>query len=139
VDIEEFWRHIDWCGKRSSDIETFNKVLEDVLQTFAPNQLPAFHDHLWKCMAEVQRCDAIWEACGLDYDRDGDWGERYAGWVVAQGREFYDAALHDPQRLGDSIVPTDEDEIFYCDNFIFAAACVYRDKTGNDTEDWYRK
>jgi hypothetical protein len=80
-------------------------------------------------MVESYRWD-LWAVayivnCGCSDDDFDD----FRGWLLAQGKDRYQAALEAPERIGDWVEPGDPVE---CENFVYVARRAYEEKTGRE-------
>jgi hypothetical protein len=57
---DEFWSLIDACRRQSADIQTFNRVLEAMLDGWDLPRLAAFHKVMWHDIG-VYNEDEVWE------------------------------------------------------------------------------
>jgi hypothetical protein len=141
---ERFWHLIDLCRTHAVTTESFTTLLEETLAKLPAKDLWAFHQGVWKYVEELQfKCgyadpsntgfndqlnDCLSRHMGLELG--GDTGECYVGWVISQGREFYDLLRKQPQRAAERL-PT-WDEIWQGENVLFVAMRVFRNRTGQD-------
>lgn len=88
--------------------------------------LAAFHRLFWERMAESYRWD-LWAVAYIVNGGCSDDGfDYFRGWLIAQGRAYYEAALQDPRRAADRARPDEcEDE-----EMLSAAFSLYEKKTG---------
>jgi hypothetical protein len=74
-----------------------------------------------------------WDLWGAAFVINGgcsdDGFEYFLGWLIAQGRDYYQAALADPEQAGRRAQPGDMVE---CESIAYAAVKAYEAKTGKD-------
>jgi hypothetical protein len=127
MDRNEFWQVIEG-SRRGSDLDAQIESLRERLSSYAPSDVADFHKHLQKLLAESY----AWTLWGAAYLINGgcsdDGFDYFRGWLIAQGRQWFERASADPDLLAD--LPGLEDfaeleEIWYVANQ------VYEEKTGS--------
>jgi len=108
---------------------TFNSVLEAMLNAWELPKLAAFHKVMWRHLG-VYNDDDLWDVTAPLAGISGDdtW-ECYGGWLIAQGRTFYEAVMRDPKVATTRVPPLDD--IFEGESVIFVAQRVCGKKTGD--------
>lgn len=114
---DEFWAVVEDCRRRSADSVAFGEVVTATLAGWDFRRMAAFHNTLWYDVGVFHR-GRLWDVmCAIDetLGSQNSW-ERYGGWLVAQGREFHEAVMRDPElartRLPDEAALSDEGIIF---------------------------
>lgn len=129
INKDTFWTLIsqgrEQCGQ---DVHALAQWLEDRLMELGPEQALNF-DYI----AHVYRAAAykygLWNAASIMCDGCTDDGfTDFRGWLIAQGRDVYMAALKDPDSLAD--VPTDRD--CCCETLCYVGSYAYEELTGRD-------
>jgi hypothetical protein len=128
---DRFWGIVEECRRSSGDVFAFNERLVAYLAGCDLPTIVAFSSAMGGKTGEYPNSSfrGTLREAGRDYSTDGSW-QRYMGWLVAQGREFYDAVLEDPD-VALSRLPESED----CQNHepvIFAASAAIRRKSGGE-------
>jgi hypothetical protein len=127
MDRDRFWKIIDWARERTEDAEEVAEVVTEVLESHSPEEIVAFDRALWERRQESYRYD-VWAAAYIVNGGCSDDGfEYFRGWLIAQGREFFEAVLADPQRVGDRVPEGEEVE---CEEMLYVARQAYENKTG---------
>jgi hypothetical protein len=132
-DRQEFWKYIEQCRTASHSMKEFAQQLESLLDTWEFPALAAFHRIMWSDIG-VYHDEGNGELSELmsqqvEYlDSDDAW-EWYGGWLIAQGQEFFEAVLRDPQ-VALTRLPSPED-VREGESVIFAAQRVCLKKTDN--------
>jgi Protein of unknown function (DUF4240) len=126
---DEFWAVVEQCRARAADMREFNRRLEAALDDWELPKLAAFHKAMWFDVG-VYHEDEFREVVqrAADYlQSDNSW-DSYGGWLIAQGREFHEAALRDP-RLALARLPP-PDDVWEGESVIFVAQRVCFRRTG---------
>ena len=73
--------------------------LQDRLMSMGPEQAQAFHDilHIYEELADQY---GLWDAAMMEWCSDDGFID-FRAWLIAQGREVYQAALKEPDSLAD--------------------------------------
>ena len=129
INKDTFWVLIgqakEQCGQ---DMDAFAQWLEDRLMEMSPEQALNF-DNIVHGYRDLAYKYGLWAAAAILCDGCTDDGfVDFRGWLIAQGREVYMAALKDPDSLTD--VPA-------CDNYYFESLgyvgdLTYAKLTGRD-------
>src|SRR5262249_47850920 len=130
---DEFWMYIEQCRAQAVGMPEFNRLLEAMLDAWDLPKLAAFHKVMWFDVGvyhdegERELWDLMYRAA--DYlGSDNSW-DSYGGWLIAQGREFYEAVMRDP-RVALTRVPQ-PDDVWEGETVIFVAQRVCLKKTDN--------
>ena len=102
INKDTFWALIDQakehCGQ---DLNAFAKYLENRLMEMGPEQALDF-DNIVHAYWDLAYKHGLWSAASILCDGCTDDGFiDFRGWLIAQGREVYMAALKDPDSLAD--------------------------------------
>jgi Protein of unknown function (DUF4240) len=125
---DEFWSSIELCRQHSDCMPAFNRVLEAMLDHWELPRLAVFHKVMWSDIG-VYHDDTFWEIMyrAADYlGSDNSW-DSYGGWLIAQGRDFHEAVMRDPQVALTRIPPPEE--VWEGESVIFLAQRVCMKKT----------
>jgi hypothetical protein len=126
---DEFWSHIEECRQHSDGISSFNRLLEATLDTWPLPKLAAFHKVMWFDLGVYHDDGELWSLMypAVKYlGSDNSW-DNYGGWLIAQGREFFEAVMHDPN-IALTRIPS-FDEVHEGESVIFVAQRVCSKKT----------
>jgi Protein of unknown function (DUF4240) len=101
ITLDELWEHIEQCHAGAAGMREFSRLLESLLDTWALPKLAAFHWVMWSDIGvyHEERDRELWELMyqAADYvGSDNSW-DSYGGWLIAQGREFFEAVMRDSQ------------------------------------------
>jgi hypothetical protein len=124
---DEFWTYVGQCRQHSDSMKAFNRLLEAMLDTWELPKLAAFHKVMWDDIG-VYNDDDLWAVVESLTGIGGDdtW-ECYGGWLIAQGRTFYEAVMRNPKVAATRVPPMDD--IFQGESVIFVAQRVCGKKT----------
>jgi hypothetical protein len=125
MDVNAFWEIIAGARSEAADDEEFLSKIAARLRTLSAGELLAFERHFNR----IHRESFGWRLWGAAYLMNGgcsdDGFEYFRAWLIAQGRETFEAVLEDPDRLAMLINPEAELE-----EFMYVAGDVYEEKTG---------
>lgn len=124
---DRFWRLIEEAGGR----ESFQMAakLQGALSKLRAEEILGFQLRLNACMLESYRWDLWAVAYIINGGASDDGFEYFRGWLIAQGRAYYEAALKDPVRAADRAGQDQQNEN---EEFLYSAVEAYRVKTGKD-------
>ena len=132
INKDTFWTLIDQgrecCGKNAYQLAQW---LEDRLIEMGPAQALNF-DYIALTYRAMAYKYGLWNAASIMCDGCTDDGFTYfRGWLIAQGREVYMAALKDPDSLAD--VPANGD--YCCETLCYAGSYAYEQLTGRSIDE----
>src|SRR5690606_25467601 len=106
---DEFWTLIDDARAAAGvsevveDADGIVEALTELLSKRTPEEIFAFEHRLGLCFRECF-LDPLWGVAYIVNGGCSDDGFDYAlGWLIAQGRAHYEAALKDPQAMVDGL------------------------------------
>ena len=127
---EEFWHHIESIDKealREGDEDTAIVPLEEQLTSLSVAELESFEEHLAQCLYALDG-QAFADESGESGDSDD--GFLYARcFVIAQGKDRYEATLANPQ-----LMPKTLDG--WCEALLYAQRNAWARLTGKDASEW---
>jgi hypothetical protein len=124
----EFWSHIEQCRSQADGMPAFNRRLEAILDDWELPKLGAFHKAMW-CNIGVQPGEDLLDLMYEVAEHVGvDEGYGYAGWLIAQGRDFHEAVMRD-ERVALTRIPSQED-VHEGESVTWASTRVCVKKTG---------
>ena len=128
---EAFWEHIDAARSAAMfDRARLPEALRDELAEMAEDELLAFLRHFHDARGEAFRHElwaAAWIAGGGATEEDFS---DFRDWLITLGREAFEDALRDPQRLLDHAEPAELEDPFDAEVATVMAE-VYEDVTGD--------
>ena len=113
INKDTFWKLIDQGREQcSQDVYALAQWLENRLMEMGPEQALNF-DYVAHAYRAAAYKHGLWSAASILCDGCTDDGfTDFRGWLIAQGREVYMAALRDPDSLADA--PDYQDQRFVC-------------------------
>jgi hypothetical protein len=109
--------------------------LVDRLAAVAPDQIVAFELAFDRITEQGYRWD-LWAAAYLMRGGCSDDGfDYFRGWLIAQGRTFWERAVADPDFLASAGVDPDDDMV-ECEDILGAASTAYARQTGDEEAFW---
>lgn len=131
---DEFWALIDSSRRGTEDPEEQVEKLIEMLAKLSEEQIFDFDRHYQEAHRDAFRSD-IWAAAYIINGGCSDDGfDYFLGWLIAQGKRFFEATLADPQHAGTKAEPGDFVE---CESMLGAASSAYEQKTGKT--DFYER
>ena len=129
INMDTFWALLDQaadvCGH---DLNAEDEWLADQLRSMEPRQALRFH-HIAQRYMQLSDKYGLWSAArvmsGCCIDTDSTFSD-FRGWLIAQGKEPYLAALKDP----DSLAKLEPYGDCAFDSLYFVGGYVYESKTG---------
>ncbi len=126
---DAFWKLIAKSRRGAEDIDEQMDKLSGLLRELEPKEIVSFDRRFLECARAAFRND-LWAAAYIINGGCSDDGfDYFVGWLVAQGRAYFEAALADPEKAGRRVEPGEEVEC--CDIWAMAAR-AYEEKTGAD-------
>jgi hypothetical protein len=140
VQTDEFWTIVEAARTGVADTATeadeVADALVELLSGFIPARIVAFELALDEVTSEAYRLD-LWAAAYLmNGGCSDDCFDYFRGWLIAQGRDVWDAALADPDSLADIVSADLEDESFDGEGLLVAASRAYKRVAGDDARFW---
>ena len=127
MDRDSFWKIIDDARNSASDVYGVAPLVVEHLQTLESDDIISFGQNMSDILDETYR----WDLWAVGYIVNGgcsdDGFEYFRAWLVAQGRERFEAALENPNVIGDWAEP-DENE---CEDLMSAGWDAFHAKTGD--------
>ena len=125
---DTFWSVVDEARHSDTDCEQVAANVLERLRTMPPADILAFCRHVDECLAASYRYD-LWAVAYIVNGGCSDDGfEYFRGWLIAQGREYFEAALAQPERAADRIEPgNDHNE---CEDILYGPPMLYGQITG---------
>jgi hypothetical protein len=122
---DEFWSLIETSSAEGAD--ELSASLKARLSALQPDQIIEFQKHLYERMVESYR----WDLWAIAYIVNGgcsdDGFDYFRGWLIAQGRDYFEAALENPERAADK---AELDKLYENGGILSAAYHAYEELTG---------
>jgi hypothetical protein len=90
------------------------------------DEIYGFQQELWQRLDESYRWDLWAVAFIIDGGCSDDGFEYFRGWLISQGRKYFEAALADPRQAAERAQP----DTIYCEDILYVAGVAYKAKTG---------
>lgn len=136
MDETEFWEIVDSTREAAEgDPEDHAELLVDRLLRSDPDSVLDFARHFESRYNRAYRWDlwgAAWVLLGGASDDAFDY---FRCWLIGQGREVFEGALHDPDSLAESLGEFDEDVDGDGEDLGYAADEAYEELTGTVAPD----
>src|SRR5688572_8132838 len=127
--IDEFWNLIQKSRRYADDCDEQAENLQALLEKLKPEEIIAFSQHFRERLAESYRWD-LWAVAFIVKGGCSDDGfEYFRGWLIAQGRKYFEEALADPTKAARR---AGNDEEVECEAIFDAALDAYQAKTGEE-------
>ncbi|MBH5334484.1 DUF4240 domain-containing protein [Streptomyces pactum] len=131
MDETEFWELIDSTREAAEgDPEDQSDLLVERLVDLDPDAVLDFARHFEARFDRAYRWDLLGAARILLGTADDDAFEAFRCWLIGQGREVFEGALHEPDRLAELLPDFDEREDGDCEDLGYVADEAYEQLTG---------
>jgi hypothetical protein len=97
----EFWEVLDDVADDTDTVDEVVDGLRDVLEAMPREQVVAFQVAFNTVMARAYTWDLIAAACFIGCGKSDDGFEDFRAWLVAQGKDTFEAVLNDVNVLAD--------------------------------------
>ncbi|GAA2714036.1 MULTISPECIES: DUF4240 domain-containing protein [Streptomyces] len=136
MDETEFWELIDSARDAAEgDPEDQADVLVESLTRLDPDSVLDFARHFESRYNRAYLWD-LWGAAAVLLDgASDDVFDYFRCWLIGQGREVFEGALHDPDTLADLLEDFDEEVDGDGEDLGYAADEAYEQLTGTETPD----
>jgi hypothetical protein len=136
MDETEFWELVDSAREEAGgDPEEQADLLVERLVELDPEAVLDFARHFEARRRRAHRWDLWGAACVLLGEVDDDGFDFFRCWLIGQGREVFEGALHDPDRLAELLGDFDEDVDGDGEELGYAADEAYEQLTGTVVPD----
>lgn len=128
----QFWKLIDAAYKRvNGDREAQLELILEKLESKDLEEIVEFQKRLNEQISRAYRWDVIGAACFIGVGQSDDGFLDFRAWLVAQGRETYEAVLADPQRIADLTFAESPTEEWNFEELTSAASELVGDEDGS--------
>lgn len=126
----DFWSIISEHVLVNRDGSIDARPLVEALASMQPDKIRAF-GRVCRSYYASSRTRALWGAAGLIHDgAPDDTFDYFRSWLIGRGREAYEAATRDPDRVAEWATPEALDDVVYC-----AADVAFRRVAGREIPD----
>jgi Protein of unknown function (DUF4240) len=141
MDENQFWVFIEEARRESEGKrKVFLGIVKDHLSTLEADEMIGFQSMINGLKWRAGRADLWGAAFILNGGCSDDGFDDFRGWLIAQGRAVYEAALENPDSLAD-IVPDDVQGDLNCqfEQMLNVALEPWKIKTGLTINDFYNQ
>jgi len=137
---DEFWAIVEAArtgvADTVTDADEVADALVDRLSGMTPARIVEFELAFDEVASHAYRLD-LWAAAYLmNGGCSDDCFDYFRGWLIAQGRDVWDAALADPESLADILDADAEDESIDGEGLLVAASRAYGRVAGDEERFW---
>jgi hypothetical protein len=126
---DDFWKLIEKSRHGAVDVDDQMGKLHDLLVQLPTADILGFDTCFQECTRDAYTQE-LWAAAYIVNGGCSDDGfDYFMGWLIAQGRESFEAVLADPEKL---CAIAGRDEHVECEEMWSAAAVAYEAKAGKD-------
>ncbi len=129
MDVEAFWALIEKSRDGTEGCDEQANNLIELLAELEPQQIVGFDRHMRQRRAEAYRWDLWAVAYIINGGCSDDGFEYFRCWLIAQGKDYFEAALIDPENAARKLSVGDETE---CESLLYAASEAYERSTGEE-------
>jgi hypothetical protein len=128
MDEDRFWQLIEQSRVNEPDCEEQTEVLVQLLQRLGPEEILEFDRSFLTQTFRAYRWDIRAVAYIINGGASDDSFEYFRCWLIAQGKEFFEAVLEQPEKAAERV--KDDGEWVECEDILYAAGDAYEKKTG---------
>lgn len=130
MEKSQFWSLIAKSKKAAKNSDEQVKLIQNELAKMQVSDIVDFQRYFDECLKEAYQWN-LWAAAYIIKGGgcSDDSFDYFMGWLVAQGEDYFKAAVANPERAGDAVNPGDDIE---CEILWYAPANAYEAKTGKD-------
>ena len=129
MDSVAFWDLLHCTRQRHDACKKQVQVLIELIESEDCEEIVSFQRHLYDRLCESYR----WDLWAVAYVVNGSCGpelfDYFCGWLICQGKEYFETALRSPERAADNAKPG---ELVYCADILGAAWTAYKNKIGDE-------
>ncbi len=130
MEQKQFWQLVEQSRQAGSDDQTTQvERLVLLLAELSVDEILEFQRVFSDCVRDAYCWDLVAVARIINSSDNDDGFDAFVGWLVAQGRAYFEAALEDAERAADSASPGEPAEL---EGIWNAPAYAYERKTGQD-------
>lgn len=139
VDEEIFWGIVEDARQDvASPVDEADAVAEELVGRLARRPAADILDFKVtqeRLFARAYRWDLWAAAYTINGGCSDDGFEYFRGWLMAQGRQVWEAALADPDSLAD-LVDEQDPPLVESEEMLYVAAAAYEESAGDDDDFW---
>lgn len=127
---DDFWKLIRRSRRGAADCNEQAENLTGLLEKLAPEEIVGFHQSFSDLLAESYRNDLWAVAYIINGGCSDDGFEYFRCWLIAQGQEFYEQVLAEPEKVAKRVKAGHEE--VECEPIMQAAYDAYQNVTGQE-------
>ena len=129
MDAETFWDLIKKSRRGAEDCDEHTENLTELLVKLEPQEIMDFDIYMEQQLARAYRWD-LWAVAYIVNGGCSDDGfEYFRGWLIAQGKDYFEAAMDKAENAAKKIQVGGE---VGCENILYAASEAYERRTGKN-------
>jgi hypothetical protein len=129
MEADQFWDLIEASRRQTSDCEEQADLLVKLLAERTPDEIIAFDEQLYRRRLESFRWD-LWAVAYIVHGGcSNDCFDYFRGWLIAQGRQYFEAALTQAEHAADRI---SRGQWAQCEGILYVADEAYQQRTGHE-------
>ena len=125
---DAFWTLIAKGHEAGDDCNVQAAAVMEQLAELSAHDVLQFQRYIDECRVEAYRWDLWAVACIVNGGCSDDGFEYFRGWLIIQGRDYYEAALQEPRRAAERTEPGVCD--YECEDILFGAPQIYQQIAG---------
>ncbi len=129
MELAAFWNFIQRSQQGTEDCSEQAGCLARLLSALELEGILAFDRHFRDRMRESYRNDLWAVAYIINGGCSDDCFDYFRGWVIAQGRDFFEAVMKSPEHAATRVGEGGDVE---CEDILYVTAEVYESKTGKE-------
>jgi len=137
--LEAFWDHIEEARRSSTGIADMPTVLARRLSELPEDEIIDFSSHFHACIDRAND-GCLWvAACMIMRGCSDDAFDYFMGWLIAQGRKVFEAALAEPDSLAELENIEGTGEVPQLEAILSVDVDAFQQRTGLDDFEVLRK
>jgi hypothetical protein len=128
MNVEGFWHLIESSKRGVEDCDEQSEKLAELLAELEPQEIADFGVIMQQQLIEAYRWDLWAVAYIINGGCSDDGFEYFRCWLIAQGKDYFEAALRNPEDAAAKVSAGVDVE---CESILYVASQSYEDKTGS--------
>ena len=129
MNVEGFWQLIENSKRGVDDCDEQSEKLSALLTELESQEIIDFDTIMRQQLIEAYRWDLWAVAYIINGGCSDDGFEYFRGWLIAQGKDYFEAALKNPENAAARVSEGGDVE---CESILYVANQVYEEKTGSE-------
>jgi hypothetical protein len=130
MDLSSFWRVIALAhAEAEGDSDRTAGIVTEILVEQSIETIVAFDRALYEIIARAYTPE-LWAAAYIvNYGATDERFEYFVGWLITQGQDVYEAALHEADSLADIV---DTEGAYECESMLYVAQYAFERRAGRE-------